>query len=232
MNLHLLRSLPLSILVLSLSACAPVPLAGRGIVDPPSLRPVKPLMEGRGKAVVASEDQDPKNLTNQTKLKKTDAKSGNPTSSTVKPLSSNELKAKLRDAEDKSVSARSLSQSAQTPEDWQSVAQRWQKSIDILKPLSTQNTSIAAQIQQALTDARTGQARAKQEAQGLLKGSTAPLQVDRSKSGKSQGLIYGGIASPSPSPSKAPTTNPTQNPTQTPTQNPTQSPEMSPSPKN
>lgn len=217
MNLYLSRSLPLSLLALSLSACATVPLAGRGIVDPPSLRPVKPLMEGREKAVVAS--KDPKSLTNRIKLEKSDAKSSKPTSSIPKPLSSNELKAKLQDAEDKSASARSLSQSAQTPEDWQLVAQRWQKSIDILKPLSTQNTSIAAQIQQALTDARMGQARAQQEAQGLPKGST-PLRVDRSKSGKSQGLIYGDIPSPSPSPSKAPTTNPTQNPV------------TSPSPKN
>ena len=222
MNLHLSRSLPLSLLVLNLSACATVPLAGRGIVDPPSLRPVKPLMEGREKAVVVS--KDPKSLSNRIKLEKSDAKAGKPTSSSTKSLSSTELKAKLQDAEDKSVSARSLSQSAQTPEDWQLVAQRWQNSIDILKPLSTQNTSIAAQIKQALTDARSGQARAQQEAQGLPKGSAAPLRVDRSKSGKSQGLIYGDIPSPSPSPSKAPTANPTQSPTQ--------NPATSPSPKN
>ena len=219
MNPHLSRSLPLSLLALSLSACATVPLAGRGIVDPPSLRPVKPLMEGRGNAVVVS--KDPKNSTDRIKLEKSGVKSVKSTSSNTKSLSTDELKAKLQDAEDKSVSARSLSQSAQTPEDWQLVVQRWQKSIDILKALSTQNSSIAAQIQQALTNARTGQARAEQEAQGLPKGSAAPLRVDRSKSGKSQGLIYGDIPSPSPSPSKAPTANPTQSPTQNP-----------PSPKN
>lgn len=218
MNLYLSRSLPLSFLALSLSACATVPLAGRGIVDPPSLRPVKPLMEGREKAVVAS--KDPKSPTSRIKLEKSDAKSSKPISSIPKSLSSTELKAKLQDAKDNSVSARSLSQSAQTPDDWQLVVERWQKSIDILKPVSTQNTSIAVQIQQALTDARMEQARAQQEAQGLPKGSAAPLRVDRSKSGKSQGLIYGDIPSPSPSPSKAPTTNPTQNPV------------TSPSPKN
>jgi len=179
-------------------------------------------MEGRGNAVVVS--KDPKNSTNRIKLEKSGVKSGKSTSSNTKSLSTAELKAKLQDAEDKSVSARSLSQSAQTPEDWQLVVQRWQKSIDILKALSTQNSSIAAQIQQALTNARTGQARAKQEAQGLPKGSAAPLRVDRSKSGKSQGLIYGDIPSPSPSPSKAPTANPTQSPTQ--------NPSTSPSPKN
>lgn len=210
MNPHLSRSLPLSFLILTLSACATVPLQGRGIVNPPSLRPVKPLMEGRGNAVVASKDS--KNPTNGIKLGTPNPKSGKPTQSSTKSLSTTELKAKLQDAEDKSASARSLSQSAQTPEDWQSVVQRWQKSIDILRPLSTQNTAIATQIQQALTDARTGQARAQQEAERLPKGSAAPLQVDRSKSGKSQGLIYGDIPSPAPSPSKAPTANPTQNP--------------------
>ena len=219
MNPHLSRSLPLSLCLLTLSACATVPLPGRGIVNPPSLRPVKPLMEGRSNAVVVSKDS--KNPTNRIKLETPNPKSGKPAQSSTKSLSTTELKAKLQDAEDKSASARSLSQSAQTPEDWQLVAQRWQKSIDILKALSTQNSSIAAQIQQALTDARTGQARAQQEAQGLPKGSAAPLRVDRSKSGKSQGLIYGDISSPSPSPSKAPTANPTQSPTQNP-----------PSPKN
>ena len=215
MNRHLPRSFSLALL-LTLSACATVPSAGRGIVDPPSLRPVKPLMEGRGKAIVVSKDS--KKLTDRVQLET--PKSGKPAKPGTKSLSSAELKAKLQDAEDKSASARSLSQSAQTPEDWQLVAQRWQKSIDILKPLSTSNTSIAAQIQQALADASTGQARAQQEAQGLPKSSAAPLQIDRSKSGKSQGLIYGDIPSPSPSPSKAPTSNPTQNPA------------TSPSPKN
>lgn len=210
MNPHLPRSLPLSFLVLTLSACATVPLPGRGIVNPPSLRPVKPLMEGRGNVVVAN--QDSKNSTNQTKLETPNSKSGKPAQSGTKSLSITELKAKLQDAEDKSASARSLSQSAQTPEDWQSVVQRWQKSIDILKPLPTQNTALATQIQQALTDARTGQARAQQEAEKLAKGLAVPLQVDRSKSGKSQGLIYGDIPSPTPSPSKAPTANPTKNP--------------------
>ena len=210
MNPHLSRSLPLSFLLLTLSACATVPLPGRGIVNPPSLRPVKRLMEGRGNAVVVSKDS--KNPTNGIRLETPNPKSGKSAQSSPKSLSTTELKAKLQDAEDKSASARSLSQSAQIPEDWQLVVQRWQKSIDILKPLSTQNTAIAAQIQQALTDARMGQARAQQEAQGLPKGTTAPLQVDRSKSGKSQGLIYGDIPSPAPSPSKAPTANPTQNP--------------------
>ena len=210
MNPQLSRSLPLSFLFLTLSACSTVPLPGRGLVNPPSLRPVKPLMEGRGNAVVASKDS--KNSTNGIKLETPNSKSGKPAQSGTKSLSTTELKAKLQEAEDKSASARSLSQSAETPEDWQSVVQRWQKSIDILKPLSTQNTAITAQIQQALTDARTGQARAQQEAERLAKGSAAPLQVDRSKSGKSKGLIYGDIPSPAPSPSKAPTANPTQSP--------------------
>ena len=217
MNRHLPRSFSLSVLLLTLSACATIPSAGRGIVDPPSLRPVKPLMEGRGKAIVVSKDS--KKLTDRVQLET--PKSGKPAKPGTKSLSSTELKAKLQDAEDKSASARSLSQSAQTPEDWQLVVQRWQKSIDILKPLSTQNTAIASQIQQALTDARTGQSRAQQEAQGLPKSSAAPLQIDRSKSGKSQGLIYGDIPSPSPNPSKASTTA-----------NPTQNPATSPSPKN
>ncbi len=210
MNPHLSRSLPLYFLFLTLSACATVPLPGRGLIDPPSLRPVKPLMEGRGNAVVASKDS--KKSPNGIKPEPPNSKSGKPAQSGTKSLSTTQLKAKLQEAEDKSASARSLSQSAQTPEDWQSVVQRWQKSIDILKPLSTQNTAITAQIQQALTDARTGQARAQQEAERLPKGSAAPLQVDRSKSGKSQGLIYGDIPSPAPSPSKAPTANPTQSP--------------------
>ncbi len=208
MNPHLSRLLSSSFLLLSLSACATVPAPGRGLVNPPTLRPVKPLMEGRGKNIIVV-SKDPKSPTSQIKREPPTSKSGKPTQSSTKPMPINELKAKLQDAEDKSTSASSLSQSAQTPEDWQLVVQRWQKSIDILKPLSTQNTSMAAQIRQALADARVGQARAQQQAQEF-KGSAAPLQVDRSRSGTSQGFIYGATPSPTPSSSKAPTPNPTQ----------------------
>ena len=112
MNPQLSRSLPLSFLFLTLSACSTVPLPGRGLVNPPSLRPVKPLMEGRGNAVVASKDS--KNSTNGIKLETPNSKSGKPAQSGTKSLSTTELKAKLQEAEDKSASARSLSQSAET----------------------------------------------------------------------------------------------------------------------
>lgn len=209
----LLLTLPF---VLITTACATVPLPGRGGGQGP-LPPPKPLMEGRTPIVPPKE----KSASDRVKLE-TPAKGGKPgTKPTDKKqsLSPAAIKAKLQEAEDKAQSARSLAQSAQTPEDWKLVALQWTKAIDLLKPLPTQNNPIAPQVQQALADARNGLSRA-QQSQSAPTSGNAPIEFDRSKSGKSQGLIYGNTSSPSPAASPSP--NPSNNPSASP----------SPSPKN
>ncbi len=190
-----------------LTACATVPLPGRG-GDQPALKPPKPLMEGRGPIVPP---KDPKS-SDRVKLE-TPAKASKPG---AKPaiLSPDAVKAKLQEAEDKSQSARSLAQSAQTPEDWKLVAQQWTKAIDLLKSLPSQKGPIAAQIQQVLADARSGLDVAQQSQSATKSSSNEPIKLDRSKSTKSQGLIYGDT--PSPSPTVSPSTNPSASPSPSP----------------
>ncbi len=191
------------------TACATVPLPGRG-GEQPALRPVKPLMEGRTPIA------PPKDKTDSDRVKlDTPSKNGKPgTKPTDKKQSLATIKAKLQEAEDKSQSARSLAQSAQTPEDWQLVAQQWTKAIDLLKPLATQNKPLAAQVQQALADARNGLNLAQKSQSAPKSTNNAPIELDRSKSGKSQGLIYGDT--PSPSPSASPSAKPSASPSPSP----------------
>jgi hypothetical protein len=215
----MLRSISLWLLFpMLLNACATVPLSGRG-GEQPALRPVKPLMEGRGQLYV---DKNDKNPSSRVKLE-TPAKAGKGTSGSKKNiLSSAEIKAKLQEAEDKSASARSLSQSAQTPEDWKLVAQQWNKSIALLKPLITSDKSLTTKIQTALSNAQSGLDRANASQNAPKSSGNAPIELDRSKSGKSKGLIYGDIPSPSPiaSPSPNPSLNPSPNPSASPTPSP------------
>lgn len=210
----MLRSFSLSIAlpILLTTACATVPLPGRGVRDQPVLPSPKPLMEGRGQIVPPKD----KRASDRVKLE-TPAKGGKPGTKPAdkkQSLSPTAIKAKLQEAEDKAQSARSLAQSAQTPEDWKLVAQQWTKAIDLLKPLPTQNNPIAPQVQQALTDARNGLARAQQAQSAPTSTSNEPITIDRSKSGKSQGLIYGDTPSPSPaaSPSAKPSASPSPSP--------------------
>jgi hypothetical protein len=191
------------------TACATIPLPGRG-GDQPTLKPPKPLMEGRTPIAVPKDSKSP---SDRVKLEKpTKAKAS--ATPTGKPLSATEVKNRLQEAEDKSQSARSLAQSAQSPEDWKLVAQQWTKAIDLLKNIPPQKAPIAAQIQQILANARTGLDRAQQAQSAPQSTNNAPIEFDRSKSGKSQGLIYGDTPSPSPSanPSDKPSASPSPSP--------------------
>jgi hypothetical protein len=204
----MLRSLSLLLPFLVLTtACATVPLPGRG-GDQPTLKPPKPLMEGRTPIVPTKDSKSP---SDRIKLETpTKGKSG----IKGKPLSAAEIKTRLQEAEDKSQSARSLAQSAQSPEDWKLVAQQWTKAIDLLKNIPTQKAPIATQIQQILANARTGLDRAQQAQSAPQSTNNAPIEFDRSKSGKSQGLIYGDT--PSPSPAASPAANPSASPSPSP----------------
>jgi hypothetical protein len=212
----LLSSLQLALPFLLLTACATVPLPGRGGGQDP-LKPPKPLMEGRGPIVAPKEAKGP---SDRVKLE-TPAKA-KASNTPGKPLSAAEVKAKLQEAEDKSQSARSLAQSAQTPEDWKLVAQQWTKAIALLKAIPTQKAPLSTQIQQLLADAGTGLDRAQQAQSAPKSSGNEPIQLDRSKSGKSQGLIYGDTPSPAANPSASPSPNPSTKPSASP----------SPSPKN
>jgi hypothetical protein len=213
----LLSCLQLALPFLLLTACATVPLPGRG-GGQPTLKPPKPLMEGRGPIVVPKDGKSP---SDRVKLE-TPAKGKASATPKGKPLSAAEVKTKLQEAEDKSQSARSLAQSAQTPEDWKLVAQQWTKAIALLKAIPTQKAPISTQIQQLLADAGTGLSRAQQAQSAPTSSGNEPIQLDRSKSGKSQGLIYGDTPSPSANPSASPSPNPSAKPSASP----------SPSPKN
>lgn len=204
----MLRSFSLSIALpfFLTTACATVPLPGRGVRDQPVLPSPKPLMEGRGQIVPPKD----KSASDRVKLE-TPAK-GKSSVTKGKPLSAAEIKTKLQEAEDKAQSARSLAQSAQTPEDWKLVAQRWTKAIDLLKTIPPQKGPIATQIQQVLADAGTGLNRAQQAQSASKSTNNAPIEFDRSKSGKSQGLIYGDTPSPAASPSANPSASPSPSP--------------------
>lgn len=210
------------------TACATVPLPGRGVIDRPSLRPVKPLLEGRSGTLAVK--GSPK-TTDRVKLDPLPAQGRQTTSkkntTQQKAQSPAAIKAKLQEAEDKSASAFSLAQSAQTPEDWQLVAQQWSKAIDLLSPLATQTTSLSPKIQQVLTEARRGLAAAQQSQAKKPSNSNAPIEFDRSQSRKTQGLIYGNTPSPSATPNSSPSSSPSSS---APTSNPPSSP--SPSPQN
>lgn len=203
-------SLLLVLPFLCLTACATVPLPGRG-GGQAALKPPRPLMEGRGPIATT---QDSKKPSDRVKL----ATPGKPSKPGAKPstpqatLSPAAVKAKLQEAEDKSQSARSLAQSAQTPEDWKLVAQQWSKSIALLKSLPPQKGPIAAQIQKGLADAGSGLNLAQQSQNTPKSSGNEPITIDRSKSNKSQGLIYGDTPSPAATPSANPSPSPSPSP--------------------
>ena len=223
----LFSSTALTLFVTGLTGCATVPLPGRGFITPQPVRPVKPLMEGREGRV----SQKSPTLTSS-------AKSGTQPSTKpgVKPSASAQsgqtvpdsaVAPKLQEAEDKAASARSLSQSAQTKDDWTLVAQQWKRALALL-PNPAATSPLSGKVQQV----RSTYTNSLQSAQAKVQGSptaTAPLEVDRNSSGR-RGMILGTEASPSPS--AAPTNKPGDKPGDKPAEPPKNNPTPTPSAKN
>ena len=193
----------LSFFATSLTGCATVPLPGRGFTTPQPVRPVKPLMEGREGAV-----------SQKSSTPNPSAKLG--TKPGVKPSASAQSKqtvpdsavvSKLQEAEDKAASARSLSQSAQTEDDWTLVAQQWKRALALL-PNPAATSPLLGKVQQVRSTYTNGLQSAQAKTQGAPT-ATAPIEVDRNTSGR-RGLILGTEASPSPS--AASTDKPTNKP--------------------
>jgi hypothetical protein len=198
---------PLSAVILAflLTGCATVPLSGQGIRPSQSIRPIKPLMDGRGDAKLPTKP-DPNSRVTATLVDPTPKASTKP----GQPLSDSTIAVKLQEAEDKAASAASLSQSAQTQDDWKLVAQQWQRSIALLPTPPTKSKLFAkvqeirgrytANLQTALSQSRVGHA-----------PSGGTLQIDRSTSG-GRGFIYGTEASPEPTASEKPKAKPSDKP--------------------
>ena len=181
----------LTCLVTGLAGCATVPLPGKGIITPQSVRPVTPLMEGREGPVSQKSSSNP---SAKPSVKPGVKSSASAQSGKTDPDST--IASKLQEAEDKASSARSLSQSAQTEDDWILVVQQWKRAIALL-PNPAATSSLSGKVQQV----RTAYANSLQSAQsqGSRKPTaTAPLEVDRNSSGR-RGMILGPEASPSPS---------------------------------
>ena len=189
----------------SLTGCATVPLPGRGFTTPQSVRPVKPLMEGREGTISQKMPTSNPSAKPGTKPGVTPN-----TSAQSKPIIPDSAVAqKLQEAEDKASSARSLSQSAQTEDDWNLVVQQWKRALALLpKPAAT--SALSGKVQQTRSTYTNSLQSAQAQAQGSGKPTaTAPLEVDRNTSGR-RGLILGTEASPSPS--AASTDKPTNKP--------------------
>jgi hypothetical protein len=185
----------LKILALSwVVGCTPIPLSTGTSPQPP--RPVAPL---------PVETMKPKGLpSSPIGDRPNPAKSGKP-AQRLTPLSAAAVKAVLEQAEDRSISAANLEQSAQTKEDWQLVLSQWQRAIALLRnipPTSPQK----ALVQQRLASYQGQLARAKQAS----KSSAQPVNVapEPPSSGRAIPLILSPGGSPSPSPSASPTASP------------------------
>lgn len=180
-------------LVTGLAGCATVPLPGKGFITPQSVRPIKPFMEGRegtvGQRLLSNPSAKPD-------TKPSIKASASAQSGQTDPDSA--IASKLQEAEDKASSARSLSQSAQTEDDWILVVQQWKRAIALL-PNPAATSPLSGKVQQV----RSAYTNVLQSAQAKAQGSgkptaTAPLEVDRNSSGR-RGMILGPEASPSPS---------------------------------
>lgn len=191
----------LPLLAGGLTSCATVPLPGKGVVVQQSVRPVKPLLEGREGELTVTKPKPSPSAAGTAKSKSARTKAG------AKPADA-AIAAKLTDAENKASSALSMSQSAQTEEDWHLVVQQWRKAIAVL-PTRTENSSLSDEV----TTARSTYNQNLQAALARSKsaGNPAPSQpivIDRERSGQSRGLVLGGEASPSPSASPNPSASP------------------------
>ena len=219
----------LTLLVTSLTGCATVPLPGKGFTTPQSVRPVKPLMEGREGTVSQKPSSNPSAKPGTQSGTKLGVKS-NPSAQSGQTVPDSRVAPKLQEAEDKAASARSLSQSAQTEDDWTLVAQQWKRALALL-PNPSATSPLLGKVQQARSTYTNSLQSAQAQAQGFGKPTTtAPLEVDRNKSGR-RGMILG--PDPSPSPSATPTDQPGK-PAGKPTDKPTDKPGDKPAepPKN
>ena len=214
----------LTYLVAGLAGCATVPLPGKGIITPQSVRPVKPLMEGREGTVGQNLSSNPsaKPSTKPGVKSSPIAKSGQ-----TDPDST--IASKLQEAEDKAASARSLSQSAQTEDDWILVVQQWKRAIALL-PNPAATSPLSGKVQQVRT-AYTNSLQSAQSQGSRKPTATAPLEVDRNSSGR-RGMILGPEASPSPStaPSDKPTDKQTGKATEKPGDKSAEPPKNNPTP--
>ena len=211
----------LTCLVTGLAGCATVPLPGKGIITPQSVRPIKPFMEGREGTV----GQKPSSNSSA----KPDTKSGSKASAIAQTDPASTIASKLQEAEDKASSARSLSQSAQTEDDWILVVQQWKRAIALL-PNPTATSQLSGKVQQ-IRSAYTNSLQSAQSQGSRKPTATAPLEVDRNSSGR-RGMILGPEASPSPStaPTDKPTDKATGKATEKPGDKPAEPPKNNPTP--
>ena len=193
----------LTLFVTGLTGCATVPLPGKGFITPQSVRPVKPLMEGREGAI--SQKRPTSNPTAKPSNKSGAGSSPLPQSRQTVPDSA--VAPKLQEAENKAASAISLSQSAQTEDDWTLVAQQWKRALALL-PNPAATSPLSGKVQQVRSTYTNSLQSAQAQAQSSGKPTAkAPLEVDRNTSGR-RGMILGPEASPSPS--ATPTDKPTE----------------------
>jgi hypothetical protein len=223
---------PLSAVTLAflLTGCATVPLSGQGISPSQTIRPIKPLMDGRGD-VKFQPKPDPNSRVTATLVDPTPKGSTKP----GQPLSDSTIAAKLQEAEDKAASAASLSQSAQTPDDWKLVVQQWQRSIELL-PSPPAKSPLFAKVQEIRSRYNTNLQAALSQAQSVGQApSGGTIQIDRNTQGR-RGFVYGAEASPEPATSEKPNGKPGDRPGEKSSQkNPdsgTNNPSPAPSPKN
>ena len=209
----------LTLFVTGLTGCATVPLPGKGFITPQSVRPVKPLMEGREGAI--SQKRPTSNPTAKPSNKSGAGSSPLPQSRQTVPDSA--VAPKLQEAENKAASAISLSQSAQTEDDWTLVAQQWKRALALL-PNPAATSPLSGKVQQVRSTYTNSLQSAQAQAQSSGKPTAkAPLEVDRNTSGR-RGMILGPEASPSPS--ATPTAKPTDKPIEPSKNNPTPAPSV------
>lgn len=170
-----------------LTSCTPLPTKIRVYIPP---RPVDPTPYEKQGLVAALPEVKPASGT-EIKL---------PPTVTVKPgqkLSAEELQVLLAQADDKAVSASSLSKVAQSKDDWKLVIDRWKLAINILKP-AAQIPRIRKQLSEYESNLANAQVQAK----------TNPRQIEAAERSTSNGIPLTVQASPSPKPSAAPSTSP------------------------
>ena len=224
----------LTLLVTSLTGCATVPLPGKGFTTPQPVRPVKPLMEGREGTVSQKTTSNPSAKPGTQPDVKSGVKPG-ASAQSGQTVPDSRVAPKLQEAEDKAASARSLSQSAQTEDDWTLVAQQWKRALALL-PNPAPTSPLLAKVQQARSTYTTSLQSAQANAQGKPT-ATAPLEIDRNSSGR-RGMILGTEASPSPSasptdkPGDKPAAKPGDKPAEKPAEPPKNNPTPTPSAKN
>lgn len=178
-----------------LTSCTPLPTKIRAYIPP---RPVDPTpYEKQGLAPVLPEVKPAPGT--EIRL---------PPTVTVKPgqkLSDEELQTLLDQADDKAVSASSLSKVAQSKDDWKLVIERWMLAIDILKP-AAQIPRIRKQLSAYQSNLTAAQVQAK----------TNPRQLEVTERSTSNGIPLTVQAPPSPKPSPSTSPSPPATPSPSP----------------